>query len=127
MKDEADLEIRRREASKELPLRIRVERFPGFVLDDHRTVDEHGHSLVRQRFTATVYHHRGPGACWLACGNLEHAAEDRVIVLMPLGSFRCRPVSVVCSFPFPSVAQDSGTQAQRCQRRAQLAAFPGIP
>ena len=32
MKDEADLEIRRREASKELPLGIRVERFPGFVL-----------------------------------------------------------------------------------------------
>ena len=58
MKDEADLEIRRREASKELPLCIRVERFPGFVLDDHRTVDEHVHSLVRQRFTAKVHHHR---------------------------------------------------------------------
>ena len=58
MKDEADLEIRRREASKELPLCIRVERFPGFVLDDHRTVDAHVHSLVRQRFTAKVYHHR---------------------------------------------------------------------
>ena len=31
--------------------------------------------------------------CWLACGNLEHAAEDRGTVLLPLGSFRCRPVS----------------------------------
>ena len=41
----------------------------------------------------------------------QHAAEDRGIVLMPLGSFRCRPVSVVRSFPFPSVAQVSGTQA----------------
>ena len=29
MKDEADFEIRRCEASKELPLCIRVERFPG--------------------------------------------------------------------------------------------------
>ena len=58
MKDEADLEIRRREASKELPLCIRVERFPCFVLDDHRTVDKHVHSLVRQRFTAKVHHHR---------------------------------------------------------------------
>ena len=27
---------------------------------------------------------------------------------------------------FPSVAQDSGAQAQRCQRRSELAAFPGI-
>jgi hypothetical protein len=43
---------------------------------------------------------------------------------MPLGSFRCRPVSVVRSFPFPSVAQDSGTQAQR---RSPLAAFPEFP
>ena len=58
VKDEADLEIRRREASNELPLCIRVERFPGFVLDDHRTVDKHVHSLVRPRFTAKVHHHR---------------------------------------------------------------------
>ena len=58
MKNEANLEIRRREASEELPLCIRVERFPGFVLDDHCTVDEHVHSLVRQRVTAKAYHHR---------------------------------------------------------------------
>ena len=50
MEHEADLDIRRREAVKELPLCIRVEQFPSFVLDDHGTVDEHVQSLVRQRF-----------------------------------------------------------------------------
>jgi hypothetical protein len=58
MKDEADLEIRRREASKELPLCMRVERFPGFVLDEDRTVDEHVDSLGRERLTPEVHRHR---------------------------------------------------------------------
>ena len=59
--------------------------------------------------------HRGTGARWLACGNLEQAAEGRVIVgccaarVFPLPS---RFQSSV-HFPFPAVAQDSGTHAQR--------------
>ena len=47
--------------------------------------------------------HRGTGARWLACGNLEQAAEGRVIgVVVPLGSFRRRPVSVVRSLSVSS-------------------------
>ena len=41
-----------------------------------------------------------------------------LIVFTPLGSVRCHPVLVVRSFPVPSVAQDSGTQAQRYQPRS---------
>jgi len=53
-----------------------------------------------------------------------NCSEDRGIVLTPLASFRCPPVSVVRSFPFPSVPQDSVTQAQR---RSERAAFPEFP
>ena len=40
---EPDLEIRRREATKELPSCIRVERLPRFVLDGHHAV---GHAAA---------------------------------------------------------------------------------
>ena len=79
MKDEADLEIRRREASKELPLCIRVERFPGFGLDDHRTGDAHVHSLVRQRFTA-----KGRGDATVEQGRVgSHAAISSTVPSLP--------------------------------------------
>ena len=45
VKDEADLEVGCREASKELTLGIRVERLPRLVLDDPLAVDDHVHSL----------------------------------------------------------------------------------
>ena len=171
-KDEADLEIRRCEASKELPLCIRVEWFPGFVLDDHRTVDEHVHSLVRQWFTAKVHHHcdfpfdfvplrdqktfqrarvdvlakpeaeslwtlkkesmidaaTSPWSRGLLARmrNLEQPAEGGVIASVLARVFRCLPLSR--SFTSVSSGRASpGTQAQRCQRRSELAAFPGIP
>ena len=51
--------IRRREASKELPLCIRVEDGSRALFSMTTcTVDEHVHSLVCQRFTAKVHHHR---------------------------------------------------------------------
>ena len=50
---------------------------------------------IEARFFSQRECRRGTGACWLACGNLEQAAEGRVIVVVvPLGSFRSRPVSV---------------------------------
>ena len=58
VKDEADLEVGCREASKGLTLCIRVERLPRLVLDDHLAVDDHIHSLVGKRFTAEVDHYR---------------------------------------------------------------------
>src|SRR6185436_17618638 len=36
---------------------------------------------------------------------LKQAAEGRVIVFVPLGFFRCRPVFVVRSFPFLGVGK----------------------
>ena len=57
MKEEADLEIGRRECGKELSLSIGIKRFSGFVLDDHSVVDQHVHSLVRERFAPKVDQH----------------------------------------------------------------------
>ena len=63
--------------------------------------------------------HRGTGARWLACGNLEQAAEGRVIgVVVPLGSFRRRPVSVV-----RSLSVSSGCARLGHPRTAVSAAF----
>ena len=81
MKDEADFEIRRREACKELALCIRVERFSGFVLDDHSTVDKHVHSLVRQRFTAKIHHHRDFPLDFVSFRDQEQFQRARVDVL----------------------------------------------
>ena len=58
---------------------------------------------IEARFFSKRECHRGTGARWLACGNLEQAAEGRVIgVVVPLGSFRRRPVSVVRSLSVSS-------------------------
>ena len=72
MNDEAKLEIRRREARKELP-------------------------------------------------------QGRVIVFVPLRSFRCRPVFIVRSFPFPIGCAQLEPRAQRCQRRSSVPRFPEFP
>jgi hypothetical protein len=41
--------------------------------------------------------------------------------------FFCRPVSVRPFISVSSSCTSLGHQGQRCQRRSQLAAFPGIP
>jgi hypothetical protein len=72
MNDEAKLEIRRREARKELP-------------------------------------------------------QGRVIVFVPLRSFRCRPVFVVRSFPFPIGCAQLEPLSTTVSAAFKRAAFPGIP
>ena len=53
--------------------------------------------------------------------------QGRVIVFVPLRSFRCRPVFVVRSFPFPTGCAQLEPQAQRCQRRSSVPRFPEFP
>ena len=57
VKDEADLEVGCREASKELTC-ASASRLPRLVLDDHLAVDDHVHALVGERFAAEVDHDR---------------------------------------------------------------------
>ena len=74
---------------------------------------------IEARFFSKRECHRGTGACWLACGNLEQAAEGRVIVVVVRSGLSVAvPFLPSVHFPFPAVAQDSGTHAQRCQRRS---------